>query len=87
MPAEYRILQYADLVLLAEKTRAQRTHRYTDEVLMEALTAVQQGKLSRADASKQYGIPCSTMSEHLSGHIKGTAARLGLVVGDLFILK
>ncbi len=64
-----------------------RAHSYTDEQLMEALTAVQQGKLSKAEAHKQYDIPCSTLSDHLSGYIKFTAERLGLVADDFFAIK
>ncbi len=63
-----------------------RAHSYSDEILMEALNAVQEGRLTKTEASREYHIPYSTMSDHLSGYIKSTAERLGLVADDVFAL-
>ncbi len=64
---------------MSEKPRS-----YTQDDLMEALNAVQLGNINIANASDLYGIPSSTLSVHLSGYIKSTAERLGLVVVGFF---
>ncbi len=74
------------ILLFAERRMRKRAHSYSDEILMEALNAVKEGRLTKTEASREYHIPCSTMSDHLSGYIKSTAGRLGLVSDDVFTI-